>query len=314
MIGEKILKYKNISFFISAVLMITSLFLFVIKGVPKSVEFSGGTLIEISSFLPVKIDDFNLALNKKIKNIDKNLTFSSQISPDNLIVIRFSLAESIEKLELIKDAIDNILSNDQPMLKGKTFVFEKIDDVGPQVSGETVKQSIMAIVFAFLAIATYMSIRFNWHFALSGVLVLLQDVIITIGFIAILQIEFDLNMMAAFLTIIGYCINDTVVIYDRIRHNLFYNTGKTVDYCVSTGIKQTVKRSIITSVVTLLAVFGILFFHNESIKNFGIVVGFGIIIGTIGSIFIASVLPVILGLKPYKIKENKVVDPMFYAS
>lgn len=307
MIGDKILKYKKISFGVSIFFVAISLCLVAFKGVHKSVEFVGGTLIEIKSSNPINLDIFNEKLSEQIKNIDKKLTFSSQISEERFVTIRFPLTENISKLELIKDSIGIVLKNDP-------FTFERIDNIGPQVSQEIAKQSVMAILFAFMAIAVYMSIRFNKHFAISGVLVLIQDVIISAGFVSFFKLEFDLTMMAAFLTIIGYCINDTVVIYDRIRYNLINNLSKTVSFCVGLGIQQTIKRSIITSVVTLLAVFGILFFHNESIRNFGIVVGFGIIIGTFGSIFVASVLPVIIGLQPYKIKENKPVDPLFYTS
>jgi preprotein translocase subunit SecF len=307
MIGDKILKYKTISFGLSIFFVVISLFCVAFKGVPRSVEFVGGTLIEIKSSNPINLDIFNEKLSAEIKNIDKKLTFSSQITEDTFITIRFPLTENISKLELIKDLIAVALGSER-------FTFERIDNIGPQVSQEIAKQSVMAILFAFMAIAVYMSIRFNKHFAISGVLVLVQDVIISAGFISFFKLEFDLTMMAAFLTIIGYCINDTVVIYDRIRYNLINNLSKTVSFCIGLGIQQTIKRSIITSVVTLLAVFGILFFHNESIRNFGIVVGFGIIIGTFGSIFVASVLPIMIGLKPYKIKEDKVIDPLFYTS
>ncbi len=307
MIGEKILKHQNISFAISIALIFFSLILATVKGVPKSVEFIGGTLIEVKLSNSLDIENFNNKLLDSIKKIDPKLAFHSQWAGEKLLSIKFSLAESLDKLEQIKTAIADSAED-------KTLSFERIDDIGPQVSEELVKQSFIAIFFAFLAITIYMALRFNRHFAIAGVLVLLQDVIISLGFVSLCGIEFDLTLMAAFLTIIGYCINDTVVIYDRIRRNLVNNIGKKVEESVSVSINQTIKRSIITSFVTLLAVFGILFFSNQSIVNFGLVVGFGIIIGTLGSIFVASVLPIKIGLKPYVPKIEIEKDPSFYIS
>jgi preprotein translocase subunit SecF len=190
----------------------------------------------------------------------------------------------------------------------------QMDVVGPQVSGGLVRQGLLAVAFAMLSMILYLAMRFNMPFAISGVIVLLADIAMALGFVSVFVLEMNLTMIAAFLTIIGYCINDTVVLYDRIRGNLKMLVDLTVRDCILIAVSDVLRRSIITSLVTILSLIGIMFFADISIRNFAFVVTFGIVCGTFGSVLVASIMPMYFGLARQKKKSQKKIDYMFYAS
>jgi preprotein translocase SecF subunit len=170
-----------------------------------------------------------------------------------------------------------------------------VEDVGPKVSGELLKSGLIAIALSLSAMLIYIWIRFEWQFSLGAVIALFHDVIVTIGFFSILQFEINLSIVAAVLTIVGYSMNDTVVIFDRVRENLKKYTSKTINEISNLSINETLSRTIITSLTTLLALLSIFFFGGEILNGFSFAMILGVIFGTYSSIFIAN--PILIKLK-----------------
>jgi len=178
---------------------------------------------------------------------------------------------------------------------GNNFSFRRVEDVGPKVSGELLKSGLIAIVLSLSAMLIYIWIRFEWQFSLGAIVALVHDVIVTIGFFSILEFEINLSIVAAVLTIVGYSMNDTVVIFDRVRENLKKYTSKTINEISNLSINETLSRTIITSSTTLLALLSIFFFGGEILKGFSFAMILGVIFGTYSSIFIAN--PILIKLK-----------------
>ncbi|MBL0725680.1 MAG: protein translocase subunit SecF [Alphaproteobacteria bacterium] len=298
--------FPLIVFFGSTVLSL-ALFLF---GNPKAgVDFSGGVVINFHS--SSRIDSSNLDdIVNHFGKVVGTKSFSMQNNNSGDFSIRFGnkindddIGNANDLVDIFKSGIVKVFDN---------VVFDNIDSIGPQVSKGLVSQSVIAMLFSMLAIIIYLFIQFNIYFAVSGVVVLLCDILISVGFVIVCGFEFNLTLIAAFLTLIGYCVNDTVVLYDRIRSNL--RTANTDMFTVfKHSVIEVLRRSLTTSIVTIIGVSGILFFSDEAIVNFAWTVIFGIVIGTFGSIYIAPSLPLLFN---FKVKKKKVVarDKMFYAS
>jgi len=178
---------------------------------------------------------------------------------------------------------------------GVNFNFRRVENVGPKVSGELLRAGLIAIVLSLTAMLIYIWIRFEWQFSLGAIIALVHDVIITIGFFSILQFEINLSIIAAVLTIVGYSMNDTVVIFDRVRENLKKYTSKKIDEISNISINETLSRTIITSLTTLLALLSIFFFGGTILHGFSFAMILGVIFGTYSSIFIAN--PILIKLK-----------------
>jgi preprotein translocase subunit SecF len=178
---------------------------------------------------------------------------------------------------------------------GNNFSFRRVEDVGPKVSSELLKSGLIAILLSLSAMLIYIWIRFEWQFSLGAIIALVHDVIVTIGFFSILEFEINLSIVAAVLTIVGYSMNDTVVIFDRVRENLKKYTSKTINEISNLSINETLSRTIITSLTTLLALLSIFFFGGEILKGFSFAMILGVIFGTYSSIFIAN--PILIKLK-----------------
>jgi len=178
---------------------------------------------------------------------------------------------------------------------GVNFNFRRVENVGPKVSGELLRAGLIAIVLSLTAMLIYIWIRFEWQFSLGAIIALVHDVIITIGFFSILEFEINLSIIAAVLTIVGYSMNDTVVIFDRVRENLKKYTSKKIDEISNLSINETLSRTIITSLTTLLALLSIFFFGGKILHGFSFAMILGVIFGTYSSIFIAN--PILIKLK-----------------
>ena len=287
-------KYFNKFNIFSLVIFSFSIIIIIFKGLNYGIDFKGGTLIELKTSNDIQISDIRFSLNKlnlgdvSVKEFGKKGNY--------IIKIEKKFENKNDLISEIKDSISQSLNAD--------VNFRRVENVGPKVSAELLKSGILAISLSLLAMLFYIWIRFEWQFSLGSILALFHDVFITIGIFSILSIEINLSIVAAVLTIIGYSMNDTVVIYDRIRENLGkYNKLKFNDLA-DLSINETLSRTLITSITTLLALFSIFLLGGQILKGFSFAMIIGVIIGTYSSIFVAS--PFLGFLKVnYKTLEKK---------
>ena len=272
-------KHFKIAHIFSTCAIIFCLSIFFLKGLNLGIDFKGGTLIEIRS----ESGDINIKdLRSSISNLDigdvsvKN--FGSK--QDFIIKLELSSKNNSENINLIKNKISSYF-NDK-------VSFRRVENVGPKVSNELINAGILAIALSLSAMLIYIWIRFEWQFSLAAILALLHDVIFTLGIFSLFSYEINLSIVAAILTIVGYSMNDTVVIFDRIRENLRkYNHFNIIEIS-NTSINETLSRTIITSLTTLLALFSIYFVGGEILRGFSFAMIVGVIIGTFSSIFVAT--------------------------
>ena len=293
----KFINYFRIFIFLSLILIIISIGSIIYKGLNFGVDFKGGTLIELrventeigigdlrQSFLKMNLGDVN------VKKFGKENDFLIKFEGNDKNKENF--VEDI-KIQLSKDI-------------GNNFSFRRVEDVGPKVSGELLKSGLIAIALSLSAMLIYIWIRFEWQFSLGAIIALVHDVIVTIGFFSILEFEINLSIVAAVLTIVGYSMNDTVVIFDRVRENLIKHTSKTINEISNLSINETLSRTIITSVTTLLALISIYVFGGEILKGFSLAMILGVIFGTYSSIYIANPILIYLNVSQKTIlREDK---------
>jgi len=278
-------KFYKLFNLISLSLVIISILLLFFKGLNFGVDFKGGTLIELrsndkkinvtmlrQSFSNMNLGDFNV---KKFGN-------------ENDFLIK------IEKKDTSANAIE-IVKKDLTSSIGGSFNFRRVENVGPKVSAELLKSSIIAIALSLAAMLFYIWIRFEWQFSLGAILALFHDVIITLGLFSLFNLEINLSIVAAVLTIVGYSMNDTVVIYDRVRENLRKFSDIKIFELTNISINETLSRTIITSATTLLALVSIYLFGGEILKGFSLAMIMGVVFGTYSSIYIAN--PILVKLR-----------------
>ena len=263
---------------LSSVLIITSLILLTFKGLNFGIDFKGGTLIELR------------ATDKKINvsNLRDNL---NQINLGDVSVKKFGNNQDFlikfENKENRKDIIEKIRSSLNKSF-GNSFDFRRVENVGPKVSSELLKSGVIAISISLAVMLIYIWIRFEWQFSLGAIIALFHDVIVTLGLFSLLNLEINLSIIAAVLTIVGYSMNDTVVIFDRVRENLRKYSDIKIFDLTNISINETLSRTLITSVTTLLALLSIFFFGGEVLKGFSLAMIFGVVFGTYSSIYIAN--------------------------
>jgi len=278
-------KFYKLFNLISLSLVIISILLLFFKGLNFGVDFKGGTLIELrandksinvtslrQSFSKMNLGDFNV---KKFGN-------------ENDFLIK------IEKKDTSANAIE-IIKKDLTSSIGGSFNFRRVENVGPKVSAELLKSGVVAIALSLAAMLFYIWIRFEWQFSLGAILALFHDVIITLGLFSLFNLEINLSIVAAVLTIVGYSMNDTVVIYDRVRENLRKFSDIKIFELTNISINETLSRTIITSATTLLALVSIYLFGGEILKGFSLAMIMGVIFGTYSSIYIAN--PILVKLR-----------------
>ena len=264
---------------LSISLIILSILVLLLKGLNLGIDFKGGTLIEIrtensnvniseirQSFIKMNLGDVN------VKKFGK----------ENDYLVKIEAKKS--KDENFIKSINNNLSSDL----GSEINFRRVENVGPKVSDELLKSGLLAISLSLGAMLMYIWIRFEWQFSVGAIAALLHDVIITVGIFSILSYEINLSIVAAVLTIVGYSMNDTVVIFDRIRENLRKYSKISISDISNQSINETLSRTLITSVTTLLALFSIYFFGGEILRGFSFAMIIGVIVGTYSSIFVAA--------------------------
>ncbi len=265
---------------ISLVLVITSLSFLIFKGLNFGIDFKGGTLIELrSSYKKINVS----SLRDNLSQMDIGDVSVKKFGNDQDYLIKF------ENKNNNKNIVEEIRSKlDQSF--GNNFDFRRVENVGPKVSAELLRSGIIAISVSLAIMLIYIWIRFEWQFSLGAIIALFHDVIITLGLFSLLNLEINLSIIAAVLTIVGYSMNDTVVIFDRVRENLKKYSDIKIFELTNISINETLSRTLITSVTTLLALFSIFFFGGEILKGFSLAMIFGVIFGTYSSIYIANTI------------------------
>jgi len=291
---NKFYKFFNI---LSISLIIISVSLLLFRGLNYGVDFKGGTLIEL------RANDTQITISKlrqSLMNINLGDVSVKQFGNKNDYLIKFEKKDK-DNPNLINDIKENLTKS-----LSSSFDFRRVESVGPKVSAELLKSGILAIGFSLVAMLLYIWIRFEWQFSLGAILALFHDVIITLGVFSLFNLEINLSIVAAVLTIVGYSMNDTVVIFDRVRENLKKFSDIKIFELTNISINETLSRTIITSVTTLLALLSIYFFGGEILKGFSLAMILGVIFGTYSSIFIANPVLVFLRISQKTIlKEDK---------
>ena len=276
------------SFIVSASLVIASLGLFFTQGLNFGIDFKGGTLIEIGTNGPADIAD----LRDIIGSLDLGEVQIQEFgSPEDVLIRVGEKADATDNAENLSavDQIRNALPED--------VTFRRVEVVGPQISGELVRAGFLAVTVAIGLMLFYIWLRFEWQFSVGAVLALIHDIILTIGVFCLIQLEFNLSIIAAILTIVGYSMNDTVVVYDRVRENLRRFKKIPLPELANLSINSTLSRTVMTSVTTLLALFSLYILGGEVIRGFTLAMIWGVFVGTYSSIFIAAPVLMYLGVK-----------------
>ena len=291
-------QFKNANI-VSIIIFIISIILIAFKGLNYGIDFKGGTLIELRT--DESIDTSLIRESLKTMNLgDVNVKrFGKKV--DYLIKVEQKNTSNSSLIPEIKKTLSDYLNTGVD--------FRRVENVGPKVSSELLNSSVIAISLALAAMLFYIWVRFEWQFSVGSIIALFHDVTITLGIFSLLSLEINLSIIAAVLTIVGYSMNDTVVIYDRIRENLLKYNKITISDIANLSINETLARTIITSATTLLALFSIYILGGEILKGFSFAMILGVIIGTYSSIFVAS--PILrffnVSYKTLEKEEDKIV-------
>jgi len=291
-------KFKKANF-ISIIIFVLSIILISFKGLNYGIDFKGGTLIELrtetsidTSLIRESLRNMNLG-DVNVKKFGKK--------GDYLIKVEQKNSNNSSLIPEIKKTLSDYLNTEVD--------FRRVENVGPKVSSELLQSSVIAITLALAAMLFYIWVRFEWQFSVGSIIALFHDVTITLGIFSLLSLEINLSIIAAVLTIVGYSMNDTVVIYDRIRENLLKYNKISISDIANLSINETLARTIITSVTTLLALFSIYILGGEILRGFSFAMILGVIIGTYSSIFVAS--PILkffkVSYKTLEKEEEKIV-------
>jgi len=290
-------KFYKLFNLISILLVLISILFLTFKGLNYGVDFKGGTLIELR-------DQDNKVTISKLRESLLNMNLGDvnvkQFGNKNDYLVKFEKKNSSNP-----NLINEIKKNLNKSL-GSDLDFRRVENVGPKVSAELLKSGIIAIVLSLVAMLIYIWVRFEWQFSLGAIIALFHDVVITLGIFSIFNLEINLSIVAAVLTIVGYSMNDTVVIFDRVRENLKKLSDIKIFELTNISINETLSRTIITSITTLLALLSIYFFGGEILKGFSLAMILGVVFGTYSSIYIANPILVLLNVSQRTIlKEDK---------
>jgi len=279
----------------SVLAVLLSVALYFVLGLNYGIDFRGGTTIRTESVQPVDVGGYRQAIQPLgLGDIRITEIFDPTFGPEqNVAMLRIQAQAGSESVtaETVK-AVEAALQTVDPSIK-----FPSVESVGPKVSGELVQTAVIAVILAIAAVLFYIWLRFEWQFSLGAVVALIHDVILTIGIFAVLQIQFDLAIIAALLTIVGYSLNDTVVVFDRVRENLIKYKKKPLKEVLNLSINETMSRTVMTSGTTLLALIALLVLGGDVIRGFVFAMTWGVIVGTYSSVFVASNILLYLGTK-----------------
>ena len=294
--GTKIdfFKLSSLTFGASLIGMLAAIILFLTIGLNFGIDFRGGTTIRTDSKISVDVAKYRSVLSElDLGDISITEVFDPTKPDQNVAQIRIEQQEdegsaTVKTVEMVQKALRTI---------DNQMTFPSIESVGPKVSGELIKTAIIAVVTAIFAVLFYIWLRFEWQFSVGAVAALVHDIVLTIGIFSVLQIKFDLAIIAALLTIVGYSLNDTVVVFDRVRENLRKYKKTELKDVLNLSINETLSRTVMTSVTTLLALISLFVLGGDVIRGFVFAMIWGVIVGTYSSVFIASNILLRLGVK-----------------
>ncbi len=278
--------YRRFAIMFSTLLILISIASLAIRGLNLGVDFTGGSVIEIGYPHTANVDEIRSALKKagyeaSVQSFGSDKDILIRLAPDN---------ESHNK--------DNISQKILEVLEQQTagVKMRRVEFIGPQIGDELRDQGGIAMLLALAGILIYVTLRFEFRFSIGSVVALMHDIIITLGFFSVLSVEFDLTILAAILAIIGYSLNDTIVVFDRVRENFLKIRKATTEESINTSINQTLSRTIVTSLTTLLVLLALFLFGGEIIHGFALAMIVGVVIGTYSSIYVASSSLLIMGV------------------
>jgi len=290
---NKYFKFFNI---FSITLIIISMFLLIFKGLNFGVDFKGGTLIEL------RATDKQITISQirqSFMNMNLGDVTVKEFGKNNDFLIKFEKKENNNKNLIVQ------IKKDLSKSIGSGFNFRRVENVGPKVSAELLKSGLIAISLSLFAMLIYIWIRFEWQFSIGAILALFHDVLLTLGIFSLFSLEINLSIVAAILTIVGYSMNDTVVIFDRVRENLKKFSDIKIYEITNISINETLSRTIITSLTTLIALLSIFLFGGAILKGFSFAMILGVIVGTYSSIYIANPILVKLNVSQKTILKEE---------
>ena len=292
------LRYKKAFSILSICLIVFSFFSFFYKGFSLGLDFTGGGLVEIKTTKTVMLED----VNNQLKLIDVEPTSVQYFGSSTDVVIKISQENKTQNINIITD---KIVQNFK--LPNNEFEIRRVDFIGPNIGEEFQDSAAVATLIALLVILFYVSMRFEWRLALGSVGALAHDVILTLAIFSLFSFEIDMTVLAAVLAVIGYSLNDTIVVMDRIRENFKKFSKKSTHEIINISLNQTLSRTLVTSITTLLVILSLLFLGGELTFNFALALLFGIIFGTYSSIYVASSIAISLKIDKKSFNKKKVI-------
>ncbi len=276
------MKISKITNYASLILILLSFIFIYVKGFNFGIDFSGGSLIEARFDNSTSISQLRSVLLQKSSKVQiQKINNNDSTKIDYLIRFPSNNLEQSKFVQEIQDILNENFSN---------ISYRKIDYVGPQIGKELINKGILALILSFLFIFIYVWIRFDWQFSIGAIIALIHDATLIFGFYAVTQIEFNTTSIAAILTVIGYSVNDTVVIFDRIRENIHRYKKMAINQVINISVNSTLSRTIITSGLTLLSLTALILFGGKILLSFSLATFFGVIIGTYSSIYSSSII------------------------
>jgi preprotein translocase subunit SecF len=294
---------RNKALIFSGVLMLISIGSLAVRGLQMGIDFTGGTLIEIGYQKPADLT----VLRKTLDDAGFGDATVQNFGTAKDVLIRLKLHEGVSSADLSSKVLEAINKT-----TAEPASVRRVEFVGPQVGDDLAEDGFLALLYSTIGILIYIAWRFEWKFSTGAVIATIHDVVVTLGFFSILGLEFDLTVLAAVLALIGYSLNDTIVVYDRIRENFRLMRNKSTEEIMNISVNVTLSRTIMTSFTVILVLVSLFFLGGEVIHNFSIVLLFGVFFGTYSSIFIASPMALILGVSPedlmIPVKEGADID------
>ncbi len=278
---------RNIALIFSSVLMIISIGSLAVRGLQMGIDFTGGTLIEVGYQKPADLTVLRNTLDSE--GFDDATVQNFGTAKD--VLIRLKPHEGVSSADLSSKVLEAINKTTT-----EPASVRRVEFVGPQVGDDLAEDGFLALLYSTIGILIYIAWRFEWKFSAGAVIATIHDVIVTLGFFSILGLEFDLTVLAAVLALIGYSLNDTIVVYDRIRENFRLLRNKSTEEIMNISVNVTLSRTIMTSLTVILVLVSLFFLGGEIIHNFSVVLLFGVFFGTYSSIFIASPMALLLGI------------------
>jgi preprotein translocase subunit SecF len=297
--GKKTIDFmgkRRLAILLSSVLLVISLAALITRGLNLGIDFTGGTLIEVGYPQAVELEPIRAALS------DSNFTGAQvqHFGSSRDVLVRIAPQTDKESAQLSDEVIAALQKQNADVEK------RRVEFVGPQVGEDLTEQGALAMIYALLGILIYIMVRFQWRFAPGAVIALIHDVTIIIGFFAVFQLDFDLTVLAAILAVIGYSLNDTIVVFDRIRENFRKMRKGTALEIINSSLNQTISRTLMTSITTLLVLLSLFVFGGEVIHDFSLALILGVVVGTYSSIYVASTVTLALGVTKADLMPAKV--------